>query len=166
MLANALNHLSAKDPSEYVGQYRGALHQALSIDPSNKEAISQLLEYHMDVAGAGGRMASNYEQITKFATRLLEIDPNNKRAAYAIQFATLDQWLNGTQTDHLLIGIERRQQHRASGGIECGIECGIVHNDRSPARLSLTQGRAPDAATERLHESPTRRLNAAEDRSR
>ncbi|MBC8107861.1 MAG: hypothetical protein H7Z14_14835, partial [Anaerolineae bacterium] len=104
MLANALNHLSAKDPAEYVQQYRGALHHALSIDPSNKDAISQLLEYHMDVAEAGGRMASNYEQITKFATRLKEIDPADKRAEYAIHFATLDQWLNGSQTDPKLVG--------------------------------------------------------------
>ena len=100
-LADAVNHLMAtKDPVELGQQWRGYIDQALAIDPTNKEALKRRLDYHLDIAMLlQFRQAGNYDAIKKYAERLLAIDPKHGKAQFAICYATLDQWLNGAQTD-------------------------------------------------------------------
>src|SRR4051812_22216746 len=100
MYADALNHQMAKDPNEVGNQWRGALNQALSIDPSNKEALRRLLDYHLDlVLLLQMHQSGYYDAISKYATKLAAVDPSDKRAQFALCFSVLDQWLNGIQTD-------------------------------------------------------------------
>ncbi len=74
--------------------------QALEIDPGNVEALRRLIDTRrVYLQFSNGKTPEAFKDLRDLADKLVAADPKNVDGQFAIQQATIDQWLNRVQTD-------------------------------------------------------------------
>src|SRR5687768_3490525 len=89
---------AGEDPDNHLRKAYGFWQNALSVDPRYLPALHRLLDRSLEVVAIEPRNSA-YQGLRDAAQRLLVVDPEDKKAQYALHMATVQLKLTGGQVD-------------------------------------------------------------------